>query len=181
MSTRSLNKLHPDFRRKAEKILMTTDAKGINLLIYCTVRTCEEQARLYRSTRTWAEIEKKIEQFFAGGFSFLADILIGVGPQAGVLDRHVTWAGPGESWHNYGFAFDAVVMVNGKPDWAMDYPSKWQLYGQIARDCGCEWAGDWSGKKREYVHVQEQSEGSPLKTKSPWWVEKALEKAGVYF
>jgi hypothetical protein len=50
-------------------------------------------------------------------------------------------------------AVDGVIMVGGKPDWEMAQPGKWRRYGELAKRCGLEWAGDWD-RFREYVHVQ---------------------------
>jgi peptidoglycan L-alanyl-D-glutamate endopeptidase CwlK len=122
------------------------------LLIYCTVRTFEEQARLYRQSRTLAEIQRKRDQFKADGFPMLADILMSVGPQQGKLGAHVTCAACGESWHNYARALDAVPLVNGKPAWKTSSPL-WQLYGEAAEKIGLEWAGRWK-RFKEYPHVQ---------------------------
>lgn len=179
MSERSIEKLAPEFRKKAIAIKEETKRNDVDILIYCTLRTCREQARLYRSTRPWSEIEQKICQLREDGFPFLADILLSVGPQYGPMDRHITWAAPGESWHNYGMAFDAVPLVNGKPDWAMDYSEKWTIYGNIVTANGCQWAGEWPLPKREFVHVQIIEPGNPLENHTPRWLEKALTQAGA--
>ena len=80
-----------------------------------------------------------------------------VGPQSG---PHVTNAAPGESLHNYGYAFDGVPMVCGKPEWDAE-SELWQVYGDIAVDCGLIWAGNWK-KFKEYPHCQEDYEWKDL-------------------
>jgi peptidoglycan L-alanyl-D-glutamate endopeptidase CwlK len=146
--------------------------KGIDLLIYCTLRSPEEQARLYRQSRSRAQINRKVDWHRRHGLDVLADILIKVGPQAGILGRHVTMAGPGESWHNYGRAFDAVPVIGGKAMWSTSHPH-WAEYGTIIRDLQLEWAGDWP-RFREFPHAQLPAEGSPLKVLTVEEVVKLL-------
>lgn len=56
----------------------------------------------------------------------------------------VTNAQGGESTHNYGFGFDVVEMVNGKPVW--NNPN-WNRIGEIGKSFGFEWGGDWKSFK----------------------------------
>lgn len=63
----------------------------------------------------------------------------------------VTNAKAGESFHNYGCAFDFVPLVNGKAVW-----SDLKLFercGVIAESVGLEWAGRWKSFK-ELAHCQ---------------------------
>ena len=53
--------------------------------------------------------------------------------------KKVTNAKPGESYHNYGFAGDLVVMENGKPNWNFDYNKFRPLY----KKHGLTWGNDW--------------------------------------
>ena len=56
----------------------------------------------------------------------------------------------GESYHNYGLAFDVVEYVDGEPDWNAD----WQSIGALGKAFGFEWGGDWRGKNRDRPHFQ---------------------------
>ncbi len=62
----------------------------------------------------------------------------------------VTDARGGYSWHNFGLAADYAFIINGKVTW--DGP--WDTFGNIARQCGLEWGGDWKGKRWDRPHVQ---------------------------
>ena len=62
----------------------------------------------------------------------------------------VTWAKGGESYHNYGLAFDVVRMENGKADWTPVSP---EIAG-IAKQQGFTWGGDWAVPKTDYPHFQ---------------------------
>jgi len=153
-----------------------SEAGGFELLIYCTLRTLEEQARLFRQSRSRAEIDVKIQKFRSRGYGFLAEIIESVGPCHG---RHVTNAAPGESWHNFSQAWDAVPMVNGKPVWsylqAKDY---WDAYGEAVRQTGMNWAGDWVSF-REYPHAQLTQGSNPLKVRTPDEVRSELVRVGL--
>lgn len=64
----------------------------------------------------------------------------------------VTNAAQGHSFHNYRCAIDVVPLVNGKPDWDTSHPV-WQTIGQLGKQAGLEWAGDWASFK-EMAHFQ---------------------------
>jgi peptidoglycan L-alanyl-D-glutamate endopeptidase CwlK len=85
--------LTQETREKATNFLQVAEC---TVLIYCTVRTAEEQAKLWRQSRSTVQIKEKIQKFKDRQLGFLADILEGVGPQYG---RHVTNACCGESYH----------------------------------------------------------------------------------
>ena len=53
----------------------------------------------------------------------------------------VTNAKAGESFHNYGVAFDFVPIVNGKADW--NNTITFRRCGEVAEALGLEWAGRW--------------------------------------
>jgi peptidoglycan L-alanyl-D-glutamate endopeptidase CwlK len=65
--------------------------------------------------------------------------------------KKVTNAKPGESFHNYGVAFDFVPLVHGKPDWNDE--ALFKRCGAIAEACMLEWAGRWR-TMREMAHCQ---------------------------
>ncbi|MCF8373941.1 MAG: M15 family metallopeptidase [Bacteroidales bacterium] len=171
MASRDLNDLVPQVKENALSVIKRCKDSSFDLLIYCTLRSLQEQAKLYRQSRPISEINVKIEKFRNRGFNFLADILVEVGPCSG---PHVTNAGPGESWHNYAEAWDAVPMVNGKPAWNyMDAKEQWDAYGEAVRQIGMEWAGDWTSF-REFPHAQLRSGGNPLKTLTPDQIQEIL-------
>lgn len=63
----------------------------------------------------------------------------------------VTNAKAGQSFHNYGCAFDFVPLVNGKAVW--NDSKLFERCGVIAESCGLEWAGRWKSFK-ELAHCQ---------------------------
>jgi len=63
----------------------------------------------------------------------------------------VTNAKGGQSFHNYGCAFDFVPVVNGKAQW--NDTKTFERCGEIAESVGLEWAGRWKSFK-ELAHCQ---------------------------
>ncbi|TSE09998.1 M15 family metallopeptidase [Aquimarina algiphila] len=55
--------------------------------------------------------------------------------------KRVTNAKAGESYHNYGLAFDVVEIKNGRAIW--NNPN-WQKIGALGKSLGFEWGGDWT-------------------------------------
>ena len=143
--------LNPKIRSTASEIMdqFRKESKA-ELLIYCTYRTPEEQAVLYRRgrsiTQMFAKAAELKEEF---GRPDLAEILLRTQPQTGQI---VTNAGPGQSAHNYGEAFDAVPLLGGKPVWSLADPL-YLLYGRLSIAAGLDWAGRWKSF-REGPHSQ---------------------------
>lgn len=72
----------------------------------------------------------------------------------------VTYSKGGESYHNYGLAFDyAVKNATGGIEWDIEYDgnkngeSDWFEVAELAKELGFEWGGDWRGFK-DYPHLQ---------------------------
>lgn len=155
--SRKISDLHSSFREKASMFQRACDEEGLQVLIYCTSRTLAEQARLFRKGRRFQEIQNKaveLEKVYKR--PDLAKILLNVGPQKS--KKIVTWAGPGQSLHNYGFAFDGCPMEEGKPVWDTKDPehtAMWLKYGDTAKSFDLIWAGDWPIEKREFPHIQQ--------------------------
>ena len=63
----------------------------------------------------------------------------------------VTAAKAGESFHNYGLAFDFAPIEHGKIDW--NDLDLFRRCGEIGESCGLEWAGRWQ-RFREMAHLQ---------------------------
>jgi len=57
----------------------------------------------------------------------------------------VTNARAGESYHNFGLAFDVLVLdAMGKADWSSGNPG-WARAGGVGEDLGLGWGGRWTG------------------------------------
>lgn len=65
----------------------------------------------------------------------------------------VTNAKGGQSWHNFGLAFDIVVLDSvGKAEWDTAHPG-WKEAAKIGKSLGLEWGGDWPSFK-DLPHFQ---------------------------
>jgi len=99
---------------------------GTTIMVTQGLRTWEEQDGLYAKGRTAPPVGK---QYI------------------------VTMAKGGESYHNFGLAFDIVVLdAAGKSDWDAKHPG-WVLAGQLGATVGLEWGGTWKGFK-DVPHFQ---------------------------
>lgn len=107
--------LDPTFRPIAEKLITNCQNKGLQLVPYFGLRTLQEQAILWRQSRTSAIVAAQIQSYRDHACDFLADIMEDVGPHNG---PHVTNALPGYSWHNWGQAMDCVVTLGSYSDYA---------------------------------------------------------------
>lgn len=76
--------------------------------------------------------------------------------------KKVTNAKGGQSMHNYGLALDFAFIRNGVLTWHDLMP--WDLIGQLAKNEGLEWGGDWKGfKDRPHIQYPVKSSMSELK------------------
>ena len=74
----------------------------------------------------------------------------------------VTWARAGYSFHNYGLAFDIVLIIDGKTaswnmqqDYDLDHLPDWMEVVRICKEEGWQWGGDWKTKK-DYPHFEKR-------------------------
>lgn len=128
MASRSIDDLTPECRAKAVKFLDICGVAGIDVLIYCTLRSNEEQDRLYAQGRT---VPGDIVTNARAGQSLH-------NPQPG---------------QNKSRAFDCVPMLGGKPQWGNK--AAYLKMGAIGESVGLTWAGRWTGKLRETAHFQD--------------------------
>ena len=64
----------------------------------------------------------------------------------------VTWTR--HSKHTEGLAFDFCIMVNGKPDWGMNYRDLWDRAVSIGKSLGLTQVIGSNGKILEFAHLQ---------------------------
>jgi peptidoglycan L-alanyl-D-glutamate endopeptidase CwlK len=157
----------PEMRRRVEhrnRIMLEAGAMVLNVDAY---RDIWDQSRLFRQSRTRAQILLRMQRYNRDGYSWLAHAMDEVGPQQGKLGQHATNAGPGESWHQYGLAQDACPILRGELLWDYDQRQQevadlWEVFGDACRDSDLVWAGNWA-HMREMPHAQmPMSNASPL-------------------
>ena len=131
-TTARIATLHPAIRDKAKAFIIRADKElGIKLRVYSAHRSWQEQKALYLRTSDGIDNDRdgRIDE----------------------ADERVTFAAPGESYHNYGLAIDVVEIKNGKALW--NNPN-WNKIGALGKSLGFEWGGDWRGAKRDRPHFQ---------------------------
>ena len=62
MPSRKIEDLHESMQPKAIMFLEKCDQLGFDVLIYCTLRSLEEQAKLYRRGRSFDQINRKAKE-----------------------------------------------------------------------------------------------------------------------
>jgi peptidoglycan L-alanyl-D-glutamate endopeptidase CwlK len=153
------------------KLHTVCKSEGYDFIVTSLYRSIEHQAIFWRQSRTKLTIMGKIETLRRDGFGFLADILVGVGEQNGA---YVTNACCGESWHNYGLAFDAIPMINGQP--IQKDKVVWEQFGRHAESIGLIWGGRWKNFV-DLVHFQLPDTNNPLRSNNPDQIKRWLLEA----
>jgi len=126
LSAQRLSRLHPVVQARAAAFLELCAHAGLSVLVSQGLRTWEEQDALYAKGRTVAPIGRK---------------------------HVVTMAKGGQSYHNFGLAFDIVVLdAVGKADWNTAHPG-WSIAGAVGRSVGLDWGGDWP-RFKDWPHFQ---------------------------
>lgn len=132
MASRSLDDLAPVVKARALAFIDECKRAGLDVLIYCTLRSNDEQNELYQHGRT------------------------APGPIVTNARAGESLHNPDANGHAW--AFDAVPLVGGKPAW--QNAAMIEKMGRCGELVGLEWAGCWVGALRESVHFQNRQRGS---------------------
>lgn len=124
MASRRLDDLHPVFQPYARAFKAACEVDGLDVLIYCTLRSMDEQAELYAQGRT--KPGKRVTNAPPGSSAH----------NYGLALDGVPLLGGKPVWNATGPGADL-----------------WKRYGELAVAAGCEWAGNWT-RFREFPHVQ---------------------------
>lgn len=128
MSSRNLSDLRQDVHQMCEKHIELCAAQSINLLVYCTYRSNQEQDELYAQGRT---TPGKIVTNARGGES-----------QHNKIDAAHRPAAEG---------YDCVPLKNGKAIWDGKDPL-WSVVIKCGEEAGLKASARWSGKLKEQCH-----------------------------
>lgn len=159
-----LGTLGADFRPKVERVIALAAAQGIGLVPYFGARSIEDQARLWRRSRSDNEALEAVAMLNSAGASRLAAALVSVGPQQ--PGPWATNALPGASWHQFGQACDLYVERAGKACWNTA-DLGYAVLRDAAQAVGLTSGAGW--KKPDPDHIQASSYASPLDSMS--WAE----------
>ena len=136
MASRNIQDLAKPLQPLASTFINTANAlllkRGLNasVLITCTWRSNEEQAKLYAIGRTVKG--RKVTN-----------------AKPGESKHNCVDSNTGKPAAE---AFDIAILVNGKLDWNLE-SDIWQLVGKLGEELGLEWAGRWE-RFREGPHFQ---------------------------
>jgi peptidoglycan L-alanyl-D-glutamate endopeptidase CwlK len=123
---------------KLDELLAKANEAGLNVGFYCGTRTFEQQEELYAKGRDKA-----------------GDIVD--------ISKVVTYARGGQSYHNWGLAFDLAFLINGEWSWAKN--NDWEALGELGESLGLEWGGRWPDPKTDKPHFQMTNGVSILQAK----------------
>lgn len=118
--------LHPELITKIKYTIVVARQDNLPVDIFCGFRPPEEQ-----------------HEYF----------LKGRDEKGNIIDKRkiITYADAWESWHNYGLAADIVFYINGEWNWDLDL--YWNKLGQIGKEAGLTWGGDFT-KFKDRPHFQ---------------------------
>lgn len=159
MAERDLMYLHTTMRGLTRRWLDACSADGLSVLVYCTLRTPEEQAVLYRIHRSAEQVERGVRRLMALGLERQARVLAEAAPQVGGPGPRATNALPGLSFHQAHFlesewgalALDFVPIVAGRPRWKD--AALYERAAALAEGVGLTWSGRWA-TFHETAHLQ---------------------------
>lgn len=134
ISSRRLEDLTPRMTELARNFLVGCKEAGVDILIYCTYRSLLAQAKIYSQGRSNESIQAHANQLREKGWTACGDILASVRTTRG---PRITYAGPGESAHQFGYAFDYVPTLGGKPQWD-DHAKLWNIAEGVAKEVGLQ-------------------------------------------
>jgi peptidoglycan LD-endopeptidase CwlK len=176
MASRDIKDLIPEFMPLAKQLLESCQMRGIEMRPFHTLRDPFEQARLWRQSRTTAEVKRKTAEFREAGAGFLAFCLDSVGKHFG---RHVTDAPPGLSWHQWGESIDCLWVVEGEAEWSttrmVNGLNGYQVYTEEARKLNLTPGGMFK-RFKDFPHVQFRPENNPLIILSLQQINQAMEE-----
>lgn len=163
--SRKLEDLQPEFAKKIKILVANCALRGITVVPYLTLRTPEEQAKLWRKGRRTTIIKTKIRELRSLGCDYLADCLEQAGPQEG--EGKVTNALPGQSWHQFGLACDLYwEKTKGNACWNHNELNENGLNGykvmhEEAHKLGLTTITLDNGGNVDWPHIQEPDSGKP--------------------
>ncbi len=126
-SSRSIDDLQPDVAEKCRAHLAACEAEGIDLLITCTLRDWDEQARLFKQGRT-------------------APGAIVTNARPGDSLHNYGRAYDVVPLRNGKPVWGTIATMDA---------DLWNRVGCLGESVGLEWAGRWRGRLVEFAHFQD--------------------------
>lgn len=171
-----LASLVPEFREKLEAYLAwLLEERNVKMVPYFGLRTPAEQAKLWRQSRTTADVKEAIAKLKAEKAPYLASVLEKGAPANGPW---ATNALPGQSWHQFGEGVDCYWEVNGSPVWSASqiihgYPTNgYAHYSNFCQSFGLTSLASIG----DYGHLQLRAGSGPHKIMSWPDIDKAMKE-----
>ena len=164
-----LDGLLPSFQNLIENFTEKLNVTGIRYRLINGYRSGIEQAKLWRQGRSTALIMRVREELRAKGEKVISGFILDAGPQTNPYI--VTHALPFQSPHQFGCALDLVPYYGNLLLWdnklnqkSTDVDKLWKTCGQLSKECGLEWGGDWRYFKdrAHYQHPQYEKKKKQL-------------------
>ena len=176
MASRKIEDLVPELQPLARKLIANCRARGIEMRPSETLRSPQEQGKLWRQSRTKEQVRAKIRELRQEGADFLADCIENVGPQSG---KHVTDSIPGLSWHQWGEALDSFWVVDGKAEWSTEKKinglNGYHVYADEAKKLDLTAGGLWT-RFKDWPHVQLKAASGPGKLMSITEIDRIMKQ-----
>jgi hypothetical protein len=126
-----IEQLYPLLKVKAYQLIQQQAQQGIDVEVSQGLRTWTQQQVLWQEGRN-------------PDGSYIDPV-----HQTGV----VTHAKPGDSFHEYGLAFDVFPVINGEPCWDVSNPA-WSAIISAGEVLGLFSGSRWIGKEKDNPHFQ---------------------------
>ena len=152
--TLNFSLLRPEFAWIAQQLIAALEDQGYDVNPYYGIRTLDQQAKLYRRSRSTDTIRQICNDLRGKGCHYLASVIERVGPQK--TGPWATNALPGESYHCFGLAMDCLLTKDGRAGVDADY----KVFADTARVLGLK-AGYYFSHP-DMGHVQLGKENRPF-------------------
>jgi peptidoglycan L-alanyl-D-glutamate endopeptidase CwlK len=133
-ASKKLDKVHPDVVAAVAKILWDMEQRGLPMMVTDGARTLAMQQALYRQ----------------GRFGNPGPIVTYADGVKNKSNHQVKSSG-------YGHAVDLTFIdkSTGKPFWPTGgrWENRWKVFGQVVRNYGMKWGGDWRKPDRPHVEM----------------------------
>jgi len=140
--SRKIEDLKPEMQILCKQHVENCKKRNVDILVYFTYRTSLEQDAIYSQGRD-GHIVVNYKRKLAG-LPEISEV---------EASKIVSWAKSGESFHEFGLAYDAVPLLKDKKcDWNKSDPDSWTILFEEARKLGLTLGHDF--KKKDDPHFQ---------------------------
>lgn len=158
--TNHLDGLDPGFVTTVQAVLADLGTQGFDFRPISGLRTPQEQAKLYRQSRSSDQVAQAIQHLKDSGAPWLASVLDDVGAQ-----KNGPWATnalPGAGWHQWGEAVDCGLFVNGA--YIGDSPLYKSTFAATAVAHGLTAGANWNHPDDDHIQLRQEGAATDVYT-----------------